>query len=363
MKVGDRVKVIILEFADKRDTDLRINDTGIIVELNIQGTSVHKVRFDRPIACTACNYDSATGAYGMFEWQLEVVKNECIVIYRKDREVIALDKRTGNKAVAKCHEDDTFDFDTGAKLAFERLTGVIPFEPKAEFSVGDKVVIKSWEQLKKEFGVKKHFGGEHIPCKYAFAERMKHYCGEIATITGIHGVKIYLDFENHCNSADYVFSTDMVVKLDKRYYTGKVVCTDNSHNVNAYTEGKTYQFINGKMINDKRDVVPYSPVKTFEEWERWTASKFIEADKAIFAGDKVKIVNSDRVYDLYDNWSGLKGWESHFVRGKNPTSSKSYMVLKVRPHDRVPNAQLALIQDKDTTQVFIVDVEGLNVIR
>lgn len=47
--------------------------------------------------------------------------NETIVIYRKDREVIAVDKVTGDKAIAKCSHEDTFDFNVGAKLAFDRL--------------------------------------------------------------------------------------------------------------------------------------------------------------------------------------------------------------------------------------------------
>lgn len=51
---------------------------------------------------------------------------ECIVIYRKGDETIALDKTTGKKAVAKCHPDDEYDFNTGAKLAFARLTGEQP---------------------------------------------------------------------------------------------------------------------------------------------------------------------------------------------------------------------------------------------
>ena len=47
--------------------------------------------------------------------------NETIVIYRKDREVIAVDNVTGDKAIAKCSPEDTFDFNVGAKLAFDRL--------------------------------------------------------------------------------------------------------------------------------------------------------------------------------------------------------------------------------------------------
>ena len=52
---------------------------------------------------------------------LELAKPETIVIYRKDNEVIALDKRTGKKAIAKCSTEDKFDFNIGAKLAFDRL--------------------------------------------------------------------------------------------------------------------------------------------------------------------------------------------------------------------------------------------------
>lgn len=58
--------------------------------------------------------------WSFVEDDLEPV-NETIVIYRKDREVIAVDKVTGDKAIAKCSPEDTFDFNVGAKLAFDRL--------------------------------------------------------------------------------------------------------------------------------------------------------------------------------------------------------------------------------------------------
>lgn len=56
--------------------------------------------------------------------ELRLINNEAIVIYRKGREVIALDKATGNKAIAKCSPEDEFDFNIGSKLAFERLLGI-----------------------------------------------------------------------------------------------------------------------------------------------------------------------------------------------------------------------------------------------
>ena len=58
---------------------------------------------------------------------------ECIVIYRKYNDVIALDKSTGRKGIAKCSPEDKFDFGIGAKLAFERLTRTNIGEPDNEF--------------------------------------------------------------------------------------------------------------------------------------------------------------------------------------------------------------------------------------
>ena len=66
-------------------------------------------------------YRLKNAIYTWDERGLEPYYNETIVIYRKDNEVIALDKRTGKKAIAKCSPEDTFDFNIGAKLAFGRL--------------------------------------------------------------------------------------------------------------------------------------------------------------------------------------------------------------------------------------------------
>lgn len=72
--------------------------------------------------------ESGKTYYGKHCWyfceeQLEIIKDETIVIYRKDNKVIALDKSTGEKAEANCNPADEFDFRTGAKLAFNRLMG------------------------------------------------------------------------------------------------------------------------------------------------------------------------------------------------------------------------------------------------
>lgn len=62
-------------------------------------------------------------SWSVHKEEVEKVSNT-IVIYMIGNQVIAFDKATGENAVARCHPDDEFDFNIGAKLAFERLMGV-----------------------------------------------------------------------------------------------------------------------------------------------------------------------------------------------------------------------------------------------
>ena len=80
----------------------------------------------------------------MYNWDergLELVKPEKIIIYRNGAEVIAKNIETGKTGVAKCNPADEFDFNTGAKLAFERLTNPEPVKPK--YYTGKVVCVES----------------------------------------------------------------------------------------------------------------------------------------------------------------------------------------------------------------------------
>ena len=76
-----------------------------------------------------------SGFYWTDEMFEPAKKMKPIVIYKNGRKVIALDKNTGNKGTAECSPDDPFDFYTGARLAFDRLT-----ETGTEFKLGDILV-------------------------------------------------------------------------------------------------------------------------------------------------------------------------------------------------------------------------------
>ena len=61
---------------------------------------------------------------------IDLIRPEKIIIYRNGKEIIAKNTLTGKTGVAKCNPADEFDFNTGAKLAFERLTAPEPEKPK-----------------------------------------------------------------------------------------------------------------------------------------------------------------------------------------------------------------------------------------
>lgn len=120
-KVGDRVRVVKTVRGAR---DARIGDIGTIKIKKEHGANLkYVVEFDN----SRFAYHSAGGCckdchgYLCSDEMLELVKPETIVIYSKGNEVIALDKSTGKKAIARCCPEDTFDFNTGAKLAFDRL--------------------------------------------------------------------------------------------------------------------------------------------------------------------------------------------------------------------------------------------------
>lgn len=83
------------------------------------------------------------------------LERETIVIYRKGNDVIALDNANDKKAVARCNPEDTFDFETGARLAFERL-----FEKEALLNT--KIVFGNGDSVFKPGRIYEIIGGKII---------------------------------------------------------------------------------------------------------------------------------------------------------------------------------------------------------
>ena len=69
-----------------------------------------------------------------------------------------------------------------------------------KFNVGDRVRVRSWDDMKKEFGVEKSPFLEslnipyepYIKTPFGFFERMKHLCGETGVVDMVEEATIYM---------------------------------------------------------------------------------------------------------------------------------------------------------------------------
>ena len=154
-KVGDRVVTTCGVFAVEKGM------VGTVVDFNWCGGHV-LVKFDgwhnghdgRGTTASGKLYEGKSCLY-VNERHLKKVANETIVLYREDNRVIAIDKSTGEIAEAICSPEDTFDFHTGAKLAFDRLMGEksgaaaasapepVKYNGKIIFTKGDDTVFET----------------------------------------------------------------------------------------------------------------------------------------------------------------------------------------------------------------------------
>lgn len=92
--------------------------------------------------------------------------------------------------------------------------------------------------------------------------------------------------------------------------------------------------------------------------ENYKPEKEPEKKDEICVGDTVKVTDGSKQYDIYDTWSGLDGYKQNFVIGSNVKEGDEYKVLRIKEHDRLAKT-LALIQNPNTTQVFIININGI----
>ena len=197
-----------------------------------------------------------------------------------------------------------------------------------KFKVGDKVRIRQWNDMVKEFGT---IGdGSIIDVGPQFTESMKKYCGKVITITGINSVGYYTIDEDVWKFCDEMFEPvtntiviyekdNKVIALDKatgktaeaicnpedkfdfyvgadlayerlrgrkpapktreeapKYFTGEIVCVE-SRSV-WYTLGKVYKVKDGRFADDDGDVCS-SRYKSVDEINNHYSSQFIEVVK------------------------------------------------------------------------------------
>lgn len=84
-----------------------------------------------------------------------------------------------------------------------------------------------------------------------------------------------------------------------------------------------------------------------------------EDDSEIHVGDMIEVTRSGDCYSMYDTWSRLGSYRQNFVNGVFVEDGMVAKVLNIAKHDRLHNFRLALIQNPKTTQVFIINIDGI----
>lgn len=93
--------------------------------------------------------------------------------------------------------------------------------------------------------------------------------------------------------------------------------------------------------------------------ENYKPEKEPEKKDEICVGDTVKVKDTGKQYKLYGTWSGLLGYEHNFVIDSDVSKDDEYKVLRIKKHDCMPKRTLALIQNPKTSQVFIINIDGI----
>lgn len=187
--------------------------------------------------------------------------NEKIVIYRDDNKVIAKNLATGETAEAKCNPQDAFDFTTGARLAFDRLTGTekqyIPVVKQEKYEVGDKVLIVSkWVK-----GCRQNENG-----------KMDKWLGKVMTIRAIKdfekSYKMEEDEREHNGEGWFWFPPSIVGKVidenkpEKKPLNTKIVFTKGD---DVFKTGHIYEIKDGKIKHPiDEDSLPGFKAKGFD---------------------------------------------------------------------------------------------------
>lgn len=82
-------------------------------------------------------------------------------------------------------------------------------------------------------------------------------------------------------------------------------------------------------------------------------------DNEIHIGDMVEVVDCGHSYSTYDTWSGLSGYEKNYANGAVPKKGMILKVLRIEQHGRFIHTKLFLLQNPDTTQIFIINSDGI----
>lgn len=323
-------------------------------------------------------------------------KTNPIVISRNGNTVTAEDKNTGEKGVATCSPSDKFDFKIGAKIALARLWGeevpksLLNDDEKHTFKTGDRVVVRDWDDMQKEYGVDS--AGDIMRSNGGFVRLMKHLCGRTATVTAYNsrgGLSVTFDDESGDTIwyfTDWMFKPFVKTDTVTKFKVDNIVTLKDGLTINEAYSG--IQLLNGmydmghhKPMRVIEVCEPYEPLPVYKcvPAERasesgcccyWFSEEMLEKyedDDEIRENDIVEVVEPLQCYDTYTAWivKNIASVElaAKFVYCHIPKTDTQYRVIKIASHSGDSKLKLAYIQDKTRDDCFIMNLSALKKVK
>ena len=336
-------------------------------------------------------------------------KSPAIVIFRRDRNVIAKDVTTGNEGIAKCSPSDEFVFKTCASIALARLMaktpdalnhdvkdewinvlGLTPVKKRVytdadrNFKVGDRVVVREYDDMAKEYGTSQS-GSIHRGS--GFNSGMRHLCGRTATVKSVLGDHIGVDFDD--KSGDTVWSYDSWMfnptdaPTQSKTPESKFKVGDYVTLKEGLTAGEVYSGI--KLLSDTMyDGAYHKRMKVVGvEWRDDVGTYFYECEgdfrftfyysekmlekwdeSKIHEGDTVRVINTGLNYSSYPQWVGEHISDPYMAARYcygSPYTDRKYKVIKIADHES-NGRTLAYIEECDGfvhNRCYLIEVKGL----
>ena len=320
--IGDRVQSISTK---RRGTVRGISGCLVAVELDDQTSGVPLPKFG-----------IANGLF-LMEEDYEKISTNKILITSDGKTTLARlydGEKVTRSAETKCSPTDTYDFATGANLAYDRLMRPTSVEPQDKLEAVKLYCVKSctvmgsiWFARGKTYTLEnseiRFESGWIAHCYKSLSDFMKANpptrdclvplvsrpakAGEWVLVTNAHNDGTHINAEIHNGDilqVDMVDSSNRPAKTasntwlwkdeflvldgydgryeqtEPQYFNGKVVCVEaHCPLTNSFTAGKVYTFENGKVADNDGDARPLDDaMETLAGWneEHGGIAKFIE---------------------------------------------------------------------------------------
>lgn len=130
----------------------------------------------------------------------------------------------------------------------------------------------------------------------------------------------------------------------------------------SYKNGDVFKVVSvyKSGVEIKKDGTPVTAAwhSEYVVLENYKPEEKKEDDSVIHVGDMVEVTYRGHCYSTYDTWSGLGRYKQNYVCGVSVEDGMVAKVLNIEKHDIV-RENIALIQNPNTSQVFIIGIDGI----